>query len=119
MADETTTIPLIRTKLRRPPIIGDHVQINTNSTIGHDSKLMDFVTLSPGAHISGNVLLNLGCYVGTGANIIEKLIIGEWSIIGAGATVIRDVEPNTTVVGVPAKIIDKRMKGWFSIEEIP
>ncbi len=36
-----------------------------------------------------------------------KLVIGENSIVGAGAVVTKDVPNNVTVVGVPAKIISK------------
>lgn len=92
--------------------IGRHVHLNLDCTIGHDVNMEDFVTLAPGVHISGNVTLAKGSYVGTGANIIEKLQIGEWSIVGAGSTVVKNVPANTTVVGVPANIIKERKEGW-------
>jgi len=94
-------------------MIGDHVLINQNSTIGHDCKIDDFVTISPGANISGNVIINRGCYIGTGAIVIEKIEIGSWAIIGAGSTIIQNVMPNTTVVGVPGKVIKTRDEGWY------
>jgi serine acetyltransferase len=81
--------------------------------VSHDVVLHDFVTLSPGVHIAGNVLLGDGCFVGIGANIIEKLKLGEWSTIGAGSTIIRDVLPNTTVVGVPGRPIKSQQSGWY------
>ena len=92
--------------------IGSHVHINLNCTIGHDAVINDFVTLSPGVHVSGNVLIQQGCYIGTGANIIEKINFGAWSIIGAGSTIVNDVPPNTTVVGVPGKVIKTHQEGW-------
>ena len=92
--------------------IGNHVHINLDCTVGHDVVLEDFVTLSPGVHVSGNVTLREGCYIGTGANIIEKVTIGEWSIVGAGSTIITNVPANTTVVGVPGKVVKTREKGW-------
>ena len=92
--------------------IGNHVHINLNCTVGHDCVLDDFVTLAPGVHISGKVSLCTGCYVGTGVNIIDKIHVGEWSIIGAGSTVINDVPPNSTVVGIPGKVIKTREVGW-------
>jgi sugar O-acyltransferase (sialic acid O-acetyltransferase NeuD family) len=88
--------------------IGNHVHVNYDCTIGHDTSLEDFVTLSPGVHVSGNVMLREGCYVGTGAVIIEKKTIGAWSLIGAGSVVIADVPPNSVVVGNPAKVIKSR-----------
>lgn len=92
--------------------IGNHVHINLGCTIGHDAVLMDFATLAPGVHVSGNVVLGHGCYVGTGVNFREKLQVGEWSIVGAGSTVVHDVPPNTTVVGVPGSVIKVRKSGW-------
>jgi sugar O-acyltransferase (sialic acid O-acetyltransferase NeuD family) len=95
--------------------IGSHVHLNLDCTIGHDVVLQDFVTLAPGVHVSGNVTLGLGCYVGTGANIIEKLQVGDWSIIGAGSAIVKSIPPNTTVVGIPGKIIKERQPGWHLI----
>ena len=73
--------------------------------------LYDYATLAPGVHISGNVTLDEGAYVGTGANVIEKRRIGAWSIIGAGAAIVRDVPANTTVVGIPGRVIETRQSG--------
>jgi sugar O-acyltransferase (sialic acid O-acetyltransferase NeuD family) len=87
--------------------IGRHVHINVGCTISHDANFGDFVTLSPGVHISGWVNLGRCAFLGTGAVVINgsskrPISIGENGVIGAGACVIRDVAPNTTVVGVPA-----------------
>jgi sugar O-acyltransferase (sialic acid O-acetyltransferase NeuD family) len=92
--------------------IGNHVHVNLGCTIGHDAILEDFVTLAPGVHVSGNVTLKNGTYVGTGASIVERLSLGPWSTVGAGGVVIRDVSPNTTVVGVPARVIKVHEQGW-------
>jgi sugar O-acyltransferase (sialic acid O-acetyltransferase NeuD family) len=92
--------------------IGNHVHLNLDCTIGHDAVLQDFVTLAPGVHVSGNDTLETGCYIGTGANIIEKLHVGNWSIVGAGSTIVKDVLANTTVVGIPGKVIKERQAGW-------
>ena len=92
--------------------VGNHTHINPACTIGHDTIFEEFVTISPGATVSGNVRLETGCYVGTGANIVEKVTIGAWSIVGAGSTIISDVPPNTTVVGLPGKVIKTRPEGW-------
>jgi len=92
--------------------IGNHVIINLSCTIGHDADLQNFVTLGQGVHISGNVTIGTGCYIGTGATILEKIQIGEWSIIGAGGTVTRNIPANTTVVGVPCRVVKEREPGW-------
>lgn len=85
--------------------IGDHVHLNLDSTVGHDAVIEDFVTVSPGVHISGTVTLKTGSFIGTGANLIEGKTVGEWSVVGAGSVVVRDIPPQVTAVGIPAKII--------------
>jgi sugar O-acyltransferase (sialic acid O-acetyltransferase NeuD family) len=92
--------------------LGEHVHLNLDSTVGHDAIMEDFTTTAPGAHINGKNLLKEGAYVGTGANFIEKVTVGEWAIIGAGACVVKDIPANTTAVGCPAKVIKTREKGW-------
>ena len=88
--------------------VGDFNTFNLNVTIGHDSKLMGFVTLSPGANVSGNVVVHEGAYIGTNASILQggndnPIEVGEYAIVGAGSFVRKSVDPKTTVVGVPAK----------------
>jgi len=87
--------------------IGKHVHMNIGCTVSHDAQLDDFVTLSPGVHVSGWVHIARGAFLGTGAVVINgskerRVVIGEKAIVGAGACVIDDVQPRTTVVGVPA-----------------
>jgi sugar O-acyltransferase (sialic acid O-acetyltransferase NeuD family) len=94
--------------------IGNHVHINLDCTVGHDVSIQDYVTLAPGVHVSGKITLGTGCYVGTGTNFVEKINVGEWSIIGAGSTVTANVPANTTVVGVPGRVIKQRENGWYS-----
>lgn len=92
--------------------VGNHVQINGATLIGHNTLLADYVTVSPGCLIGGNVTIEEGAFIGMGAIIIEKLTIGAWSAVGAGATVVGNIPANTTVVGVPAKVIQTRPAGW-------
>lgn len=94
-------------------VVGNHVQINLDCTIGHDVELDDYATLAPGVHVSGYVSIGRRAYIGTGATIINgtadcRLTIACDAVVGAGACVTRSVEPGVTVVGVPAKPIAKR-----------
>jgi sugar O-acyltransferase (sialic acid O-acetyltransferase NeuD family) len=87
---------------------GRHVHVNLNTTVGHDAVLEDYVTLNPLVSISGRVVVGRRSMVGTGANIIEQLHIGPDSIVGAGAAVIGDIPADTTVGGVPARVLNTR-----------
>jgi len=46
-----------------------------------------------------------GVTIGTGSTILCGVVIGENAIVGAGSVVVRDVPPNTVVVGNPARVI--------------
>jgi len=86
-------------------VIGNHVLINLNSTIGHDVSIGDFSSIMPGSNISGNVTIGKATLIGSGAVILQGIKIGNNVIVGAGAVVTKDVLDSKTVVGVPAKII--------------
>ncbi|MBS4220182.1 acetyltransferase [Bacillus sp. FJAT-49711] len=87
--------------------IGDHVIINTSSVVEHDNIVGDFVHLSPSATLTGAVKIQEGVHIGAGATVIPNIEIGQWSVIGAGSAVINPIPPNTTAVGVPAKVKEK------------
>lgn len=84
--------------------IGRHVILNLDCTVGHDTLIEDYVTVSPGCHLSGYSTLRRGAYLGTGAVTIEHREIGSRAIIGAGAVVTRDIPADVTAVGVPAVV---------------
>jgi serine O-acetyltransferase len=44
-------------------------------------------------------------FVGSNAQVLGNICVGENSRVGAGSVVLRDVPPNSTVVGVPAHIV--------------
>lgn len=90
--------------------IGNFCTFNLNSTVSHDCEIEDFVNVSPNASIAGNVRIGVGAWIGIGASVNQgtdarKLQIGEHTVIGSGAAVIRDCEPFSTYVGVPARKI--------------
>jgi sugar O-acyltransferase (sialic acid O-acetyltransferase NeuD family) len=92
--------------------IGDHVIVNVAATISHDTKIGSHGTLNPGVHLAGNVTIGEGCYLGIGSSVIQGVAIGAWTTLGAGCVVIRDLPENVVAVGVPARIIRTKEKGW-------
>ena len=81
--------------------------------IGETSELGENVTLYHGVTLGGTSLKKekrhptLGNYVivGAGAKILGPVKVGDNARIGAGSVVVEDVPPNTTVVGIPGKVV--------------
>ena len=75
-------------------IVGDNVLLYQGVTLGGTGK----ETGKRHPTIGSNVV------VGAGAKILGNIVIGDNSYIGANAVVIKDVPPNSTVVGIPGRI---------------
>jgi sugar O-acyltransferase (sialic acid O-acetyltransferase NeuD family) len=96
--------------------VGPIALINFQTTVGHDCVIGAYATVSPGASVSGCGRIDEGADIGTGSTFIQGIAVGAWSIVGAGATVTRDVPPNATVVGVSARVIKERPPAWRKVE---
>ncbi len=93
--------------------IGRHFHGNIYSYVAHDCVIGDFVTFAPGVKCNGNVHIEDHAYIGTGAILRQgkpdkPLTIGAGAVVGMGAVVTRDVPPGVTVVGNPAKPLEKK-----------
>ncbi len=86
-------------------MIKDFVTLNLMCTVGHDTEIGNYCSFMPSVNISGEVKTKEGVYVGTGAKIINKTVIGENTVVGAGAVVAKSLPARCTAVGVPAKPI--------------
>jgi serine O-acetyltransferase len=85
---------------------GMGVVIGETSIIGDDVLLYQGVTLGGTGLEKGKRHPTIGnnVVIGTGAQVLGNITIGDNSYIGANAVVIKDVPPNSTVVGVPGRI---------------
>ena len=87
--------------------IGRFCKLNTNANVMHDNHVGDFSTIAPNAVLLGYVDLEESAYIGANSTVLSNHTIGNGSIVGAGAVVVNNVPPGCTVVGVPARIVDK------------
>lgn len=92
--------------------IGHHFHANLYSYVAHDCVVGDFVTFAPGVHCNGNVVIEDHAYIGTGAILKQgqpgrPLVIGRGAVVGMGAVVTKSVAPGVTVVGNPARPLQK------------
>lgn len=93
-------------------VIGPHAIVNTGATVDHDCTLGAFVHVAPGVHLSGAVTLGEGAMVGVGGCALPGVSVGAWAVVGAGGVVVRDLPPNVTAVGAPARTIKAHPEGW-------
>jgi sugar O-acyltransferase (sialic acid O-acetyltransferase NeuD family) len=99
---------LANTYLSSSVTLGEHTQVQYSATIGHDAELGKFVTVYPGANVSGGVVLADGSSVGSNAVVLQGRSIGEGAFVGAGSVVTRDVASGVTVVGSPARRLNRQ-----------
>lgn len=103
--------------------LGNHIAIGYNTILRGSGGIQiadycllgDNVILATDGHPLGEVYFNNpihqpihlepNVWVAAGAIIVGGVTIGENSVIGAGAIVLKDVPPNSVAVGVPAKVI--------------
>lgn len=92
--------------------VGRFFQANHYAHVSHDCVIGDFVTFAPGVRCNGNVHIEDYAYIGSGAVIKQgapgkPLVIGKGATVGMGAVVTKSVPPGVTVVGNPARKINK------------
>ena len=91
---------------------GMGVVIGETSIIGDNVTLFQGVTLGGTGKEKGKRHPTLGnnIVVGTGAKVLGNINIGDGVMIGANAVVVKDVPADSTVVGVPGRIVKKEGK---------
>jgi serine O-acetyltransferase len=85
----------------------------TGIVIGETAVVDDDVSMLHGVTLGGtgkemgdrHPKIRRGVLLGVGAKVLGNIEVGEYSRVGAGSVVLKDVPPNCTVAGVPAKVI--------------
>lgn len=86
--------------------IGSHVRVNYGAVFGHDCKIGDYSFVGINSSICATTNIGKGVCIGSGAVIINKnLKIGDWSTVGAGSVVTKDIEDNVVAYGNPCKVV--------------
>ncbi|MGM0689726.1 MAG: serine O-acetyltransferase EpsC [Bacillota bacterium] len=90
-------------------VIGETTEIGSNVTI------FQGVTLGGTGKEQGKRHPTIGdnVVIGTGAKVLGPIVIGENSRVGAGSVVLSSAPPNSTVVGIPARVV------YYNGEKVP
>ena len=80
-----------------------NIQIHPKTVIGNHCGIQQDVTI--GLNIDSDApVIGDNVYIGAGAKILGGITVGDGATIAANSLVIKDVPPNTTAIGVPARV---------------
>lgn len=85
--------------------IGENVIINTKALVEHGCRIGNNVNISTNTVLNGDVVIKNNCFIGSSSVINGQITISENSVIGSGTVIIKDIEKNVVVAGIPARII--------------
>lgn len=91
---------------------GTGVVIGETAEIGDDVTLYQGVTLGGTGKDTGkrHPTIGNGVLIGAGAKVLGPFKVGDNSNIAAGAVVLEEIPPDSTAVGVPARVVKRRGK---------
>jgi UDP-3-O-[3-hydroxymyristoyl] glucosamine N-acyltransferase len=92
----------------RTTTVGRGSRLDALVFLAHNVVLGQCVMVVAHAELSGSVNVGDGAWIGPRACVLQRLTIGPRALVAAGAVVLRDVRPNVTVAGVPARVIDAK-----------
>lgn len=88
-------------------IIGNYVKIDNLVHIAHNVQIEDGSYIIACTILGGGVHIGKNCWIAPNVSIKQQLNIGDNALVGLGAVVLKDVKPNTVMVGNPAKILNR------------
>jgi sugar O-acyltransferase (sialic acid O-acetyltransferase NeuD family) len=89
-------------------MVGRFVFVNMGCRVGHDAQIGDFSSLMADVDIGGHDLIEESCYFGTKCTVVPGVHIGSGVRVGAASLVVHDILNGLTVMGNPARDIDRR-----------
>ncbi len=91
--------------------IGDFTLFGTGAQIEHDCVIEEFASVSAGSVLGGFVRIGKYAAVCLGATILDRVSIGENTVVGSGSLVTRSLPASVLAYGAPAKVVRKRKLG--------
>lgn len=85
--------------------IGENVIVNTKALLEHGVRVGSHSNISTNSVINGDVCIGHSCFIGSSSVINGQLTIGTNSIIGSGSVIIKNVDVNSVMAGVPARLL--------------
>jgi UDP-3-O-[3-hydroxymyristoyl] glucosamine N-acyltransferase len=86
-------------------ILHENVKVDNLVHIAHGVVVQRNSVVIANSMVAGSVEIGENCWVSPSSSIINKITIGNDSLVGLGAVVLKDVEPNSVMVGNPSKKI--------------
>lgn len=86
--------------------IGNFTHIMSYCILGHDVKVDEYSRLGDYVFLGGFTKVEDQVFIAVRATVLDRLIIGSGAVVGAGSVVLRNVKPNSTVFGNPAKKLE-------------
>lgn len=97
------TVVMAGTVINSDTKIGIGCILNTNSTIEHDNLIHDYVHISPGVNLAGNVSIGERSWIGIGSTVINNISVASDVQFGGSALVVKDIEVEGIYVGSPVR----------------
>lgn len=91
-----------------PTVIEDDAKIDDHVHVAHNVRICKNAFVIACAELSGGVVVGESAWIGPNASVLEKVKIGARAYVGLGCVVLRDVAEGTTVVGNPARVIERK-----------
>lgn len=83
--------------------VGDNVVLWSGNHVGHRTRIEDHVFIASHVVISGYCTIGEYTFMGVNSSVGDGISIGRDNVVGAGAVVVKDLEPRGVYVGNPAK----------------